>query len=79
MDAAKKALQQANRELLQEQDRIQQELARVRQAIRILHEIGPRKRARGTQPNRLSKKGREAISRAAKKRWAAYRRQQKRS
>lgn len=54
---------------------LEAELATVREVIRDLERIAGRAPRSG--PQRLSEAGRAAISRAAKKRWAAYRKAQK--
>jgi hypothetical protein len=56
--------------LRKEERRLERELAALRSRIRNLSGASPR-RAGGTR--KLSAKGRAAISRAAKRRWAAWR------
>jgi len=67
--------------LRNEQAEIEQRLEEVRETIDRLTAISKRGAGRvATQGRRnLSSEGREAISRAAKKRWAAYRRQKRRA
>ena len=70
-------IDQAVRELRKAAGDLEQRLAGVRQAIAALEGKPVRSRSsasNGSGRRRLSKAGREAISKAAKQRWASYRR-----
>jgi len=60
---------------------ILRQLSHVRDTIDRLEQLTapgrPRRRKGAKNERRLSAKGREAISRAAKRRWAAYRKEQR--
>jgi hypothetical protein len=76
-----RSIQAAVRALKKEEDSLKGELTVVQRKITELEGLARHDGARGPRranSQRLSPKGREAISRAAKKRWAEYRRQQKR-
>ncbi|MCE2391365.1 MAG: hypothetical protein J4G09_07760 [Proteobacteria bacterium] len=76
----KNSVDSAVRELKKEEQSIQQELKTVRQKIseltRLTQSSKSRGRSAGGSPKRakrrLSASGREAISKAAKKRWAKF-------
>jgi hypothetical protein len=74
------SIQTAVRELRKEETSLQRQLSEVQARIRDLQGLqrsgGNSVARRKVGSRRLSAKGREAISRAAKKRWAKYRRQQ---
>jgi hypothetical protein len=77
--AWQQSIQTAVRELRKEESSLQRQLSEVQARIRDLQGL---QRSGGSSvagsklgSRRLSAKGREAISRAAKKRWAKYRRQ----
>lgn len=79
-----RSLQAAIRALKKEEEALKQDLVSVREKIAELTESaksgGPRPasaRRRAPDKNRLSPAGKAAISRAAKKRWADYRKGQK--
>jgi hypothetical protein len=73
------SIQTAVRELRREESSLQKQLSEVQGKIRDLEGLkrssGSAAARRKTGARRLSSEGREAISRAAKKRWAKYRRQ----
>ena len=75
-----RSVQAAVRALRSREASLKKELDRVRAKIKELQEVA-RSEGSGTRSKsraqRLSPKGRAAISRAAKKRWAEYRRQKK--
>jgi hypothetical protein len=77
--AWQRSLQAAIRSLRREEQNILKDLDSVRDRIAELRSFsgagfkGRRGRRRPSRSNRLSAKGREAISRAAKRRWAEYR------
>jgi hypothetical protein len=77
------ALGTAIRDLRTQERRLQRELALVRAKILRLSSLGASgargavTRVRGMKANRLSAKGRAAIARAARKRWAKYRAQKR--
>jgi hypothetical protein len=68
------SLGSAIRDLEAEERRLEQDLERVRAALRALGAAAARGGG-GAGARRLSPEGREAIARAARKRWAEYRRQ----
>ena len=68
--------------LRKEEAEIARRLEQIRDTIDRLGAVQagrPARRATVRRTRRLSSAGREAISRAAKKRWAAYRRQKRRA
>jgi len=76
------SLRAAIRSLRTEEQRILKDLDSVRDHISELQSLSKESRPRGSgrregprRPRRLSAKGRTAISRAAKRRWADYRAQ----
>jgi len=74
------SLNAAIRNLKTEEQNLQRDLTRVRQAISALGGVGrgaAKRAGRGPGRRRLSAKGRQAIARAARKRWAKWRAQQK--
>lgn len=73
--AWKESVSAARRALRQEAGRLETELVKTRTLIRDLERVVRKPPKHGSR--RLSPAGREAISRAAKKRWAAYRRAQR--
>ncbi len=79
----RRSLHAAIRSLKTDEASLGKELSQVQKKIRDLEELSRaegsngRANARKTGPRRLSAKGRAAISRAAKKRWAEYRREQR--
>ncbi len=66
------SIQAAVRLLQKEESKLERELAMVRQKISALGGVGKGRGGRGGR-RRLSEEGRAAISRAAKRRWAGYR------
>ena len=77
-----RSLQAAARALRQEEAALCKELDHVRKKLHDLEDLASEQPSNGsarrkTGSRRLSPKGRAAISRAAKKRWAGYRRDQK--
>ena len=77
-----RSLQNAVRALRKEEETLAQRLEALRSKIQDLEAMGrdvfPRARKAGAKgKRRLSAKGRAAISRAAKRRWAQYRAQKK--
>ena len=68
------------KDLTAERTRLASELAQVSSALRVLGAVGRRPHASNSAPtrkHRISKAGREAIARAARKRWAAWRKEQR--
>lgn len=81
-----RSLQAAVRSLRKEEQRITKQLESVRSRIAELQGLAARggakgggRRAGAKRPGRLSAKGREAIARAARRRWAAYRAQKQKA
>jgi len=75
-DSVAKAL----RELQKEEKLLEKQLSSLRTRIKELERLGTAPGNQGVEKApRLSPKGRAAISKAAKKRWAAYRREQGRA
>jgi hypothetical protein len=73
------SLNAAIKNLRAEEQNLERDLGRVREAIHALGGLG-RGGKRGSAPSgsrRLSPAGREAIAKAARKRWAKWRAQQK--
>lgn len=78
--AWQQSIETAVKELRKEETSLQRQLSEVQERIKELEGLG---RSSGAAPSRrkaggsrrLSAEGRAAISRAAKKRWAKYRRQ----
>ena len=71
-----RSLQSAVKALKKEEASLQKKLDGVQQKIKELEEVGrtaPLVRAKTSSARRLSPAGRDAISQAAKKRWAKYR------
>ncbi len=79
-----RSLQAAARALRKEESALCKELDLVRNKLHDLKELSREQTSNGsprrkTGSRRLSPKGRAAISRAAKKRWAEYRRDQRKT
>lgn len=79
-----RSLQAAARALRREESSLQKELELVRKKLRDLEDLSRERAGNGTGrrkagSRRLSPKGRAAISRAAKKRWAEYRRDKRKT
>ena len=64
-------------DLRRERDALRKQADQIDAAIEALRRAGTAKATRKKAKRKLSAKGRAAISRAAKKRWAEYHRQQK--
>jgi hypothetical protein len=76
------SLNAAIRNLRAEEQSLERNLTRVREAISALGGLsrgGPKRAPRAGGRRRLSAKGRAAIARAARKRWAKWRAQQKKA
>jgi hypothetical protein len=76
------SLNAAIRNLRAEEQSLERNLTRVREAISALGGLsrgGPKRAGRPPGRRRLSAKGRAAIARAARKRWAKWRAQQKKA
>ena len=76
-----RSIQAAIRSLRREETSLNKKVAEVHQKIAELETLarsgGPGQTRRKADSRRLSQKGRAAISKAAKKRWAAYRREKR--
>lgn len=76
-----RSIQAAIRSLQREEASLNKKLGEVRQKVSELEALaksgGPGQARKKATSRRLSQKGRSAISKAAKKRWAAYRREKR--